>query len=188
MSRQALLILDMISEFRFADWQRILAQAQRIAPCIARLRQRARNAGIPVVYVNDTGGDWESDQWAFIARCRAARGRGRAIVEALCPGRDDYFMFKPRHSGFYATPLSTLLELKAVDELILTGTTSHQCVLFTAMDAHVRSYRIIAPVDCIGAATRAQTRQALFILKESLRARTPRSPNLRLRSARGRDA
>lgn len=180
--KQALLILDMISEFDFPDWRPVLRTAQRIAPAIARLRERARHAHIPVVYVNDMRGDWESDQGAFLRRCGSARARGRVVTQALCPRPEDYFIFKPKHSGFYSTPLAELLQLKSIEELIITGTTSHQCVLFTAMDAYVRDYRIVVPIDCIGAATQVQTRQALFILKESVRARTPRSSNLRLRS------
>jgi nicotinamidase-related amidase len=182
---QALLILDMLSEFHFPGWRKVLAEARRIAPAIARLRQRASKAGIPVIYVNDTAGEWESDQTEFVRRCGKERARGRDIAELLRPRPGDYFIFKPRHSGFYSTPLATLLELRSVEELIFTGTTSHQCVLFTAMDAYVRDYRIVVPADCIGAPTPAQTRQALFILKESLRARTPPSARLKLAHSRG---
>jgi nicotinamidase-related amidase len=178
--KQALLVLDMISEFHFPEWKRVLKEAERIAPAIERLQRRARNAGVPVIYVNDTRGDWESDQTAFLSRCKAEHARGRAVVEIVCPQPEDYFIFKPRHSGFYSTPLETLLQLRSIEEVILTGTTSHQCVLFTAIDGYVRDYRIVVPSDCIGAPTAAQTRHALFILKEATRARTPRSSGLRL--------
>ena len=180
--KQALLILDMISEFDFPAWRPVLKAARRIAPAIARLRERARHAGIPVVYVNDMRGDWESDQTAFLRRCGAIRSRGREVTAMLCPRNEDYFIFKPKHSGFYSTPLAEFLQVKSIEELILTGTTSHQCVLFTAMDAYVRDYRVVVPIDCIAASTQRQTRQALFILKESLRARTPRSSSLKLGS------
>jgi nicotinamidase-related amidase len=183
--KQALLVLDMISEFDFPQWKRVLKESRRIAPAIGRLQQRARNAGVPVIYVNDTRGDWESDQTAFIKRCRSEHARGRAVVEIVCPQPEDYFIFKPRHSGFYSTPLETLLQLRSIEELILTGTTSHQCVLFTAIDGYVRDYRIVVPSDCIGAPTAVQTSHALFILKQSTRARTPHSSRLRLHAPRG---
>jgi len=186
--KKALLILDMISEFRFPDWKPVLAVASRIAPAIARLRERARQAGVPVIYVNDMQGDWESDQTAFLERCGSAVARGKGVTRTLCPDARDYFIFKPKHSGFYSTPLATLLELNSIEELILTGTTSHQCVLFTAVDAYVRDYRIVVPVDCIGAATPLQTKQALFILKESLRARAPHSSGIRFGSPSKRES
>ena len=180
-SRRALLILDMISEFQFVDWKPVLAAARRVAPRIARLRARANSSGIPVIYVNDTRDAWESDQTRFMKRCLAPGARGQDVAQQLAPAGRDWFMFKPRHSAFYATPLGEILDQLQVRELILTGLTSHQCVLFTAMDAYVRNFTVAAPRDCIGAPTSAQTRHALFLLEEALQARTAASTNLRLR-------
>jgi nicotinamidase-related amidase len=177
---QAMLILDMVSEFRFVDWKPVLAAASRIAPQIARLRTRANRGGVPVIYVNDTRGSWESDQTRFLQRCLAPGARGRGVAQQVAPSPHDWFMFKPRHSAFYATPLGEILEQLQVRELILTGLTSHQCVLFTAMDAYVRNFTVTVPRDCIGAPTAAHTRHALFVLKEALRARTTDSARLRL--------
>lgn len=178
--RAALLILDLISEYRFEDWRRILAAAARIAPRIQKLRQRAAAARVPIIYVNDSGTHWHSARTDFIRRTRAATARGAQVVRCLEPARGDHFVFKPRHSGFYATPLSELLERLRIKKLILTGLTSHQCVLFTAVDAYVRDYEIIVPPDCIGAPDPAQTRHALYVLREALNARTPRSDRIRL--------
>ena len=105
----ALLILDMLSEFRFPDALRLLPSALRIAPRIARLRAHARASGMPVIYVNDTRGKWESDQTAFVKRCREPGARGSEIARQLEPAPEDYVIFKPRHSAFYATPLKELL-------------------------------------------------------------------------------
>lgn len=38
----------------------------------------------------------------------------------LRPHAEDVFIFKPRHSGFYATPLAEALGMKEVGELVLT--------------------------------------------------------------------
>jgi len=173
------LVLDLVSEFEFDDGRKILAAAKRIAPRISRLKARANAAEVPVIYVNDTAGKWESDRTSFVERCLAERARGRKMVRRIAPSPKDYFMFKPKHSAFYATPLVELLEELAAKELILTGLTSHQCVLFTAMDAHIRGYKVVVPRDCIGAAIPAQTRYALFVLKEALQAKTPASSSIR---------
>lgn len=177
--KQALLILDMLSEYDFTGWRRLLPAARAIAPAIARLAARARKARVPVVYVNDTRGVWESDQSAFLQRCLAAEAHGRDIVAMLRPHADDVFIFKPRHSGFYATPLAEVLGMKGVSELTLTGMTSHQCVLFTAMDAYVRDLRLVVPSDAIASSNREETRHALFILREALQARIVKSGALR---------
>ncbi len=174
-----LLVLDLISQFEFDDWRGILAAAERITPRISRLKARANRARVPVIYVNDSSGKWQSDRTSFVERCAAENARGSRIARRIAPQPEDYFIFKPKHSGFYGTPLAELLEQLDAEELILTGLTSHQCVLFTAMDAHVREYKLIVPPDCIGAATQRQTRHALFVLKEALSATTPSSKSIR---------
>ncbi|HKQ12822.1 MAG TPA: cysteine hydrolase [Steroidobacteraceae bacterium] len=186
MSRQprkqdtALLILDMVSEFRFPDAAPVLRGARRPAGAIARLKARARTAGIPVIYVNDTAGKWESDPREFVQRCLAPDAPGHDLVELIEPDLDrDYFMFKPRHSAFFGTPLESLLGQLALRRLVLTGISSHQCVLFTAMDAHVRDYELIVPTDCVGAGSRAETGHALFIAEHAMGARVPASTRLR---------
>lgn len=177
----ALLILDLVSEFTFPDARRILEGARRPAMAIANLKARARRAAVPVIYVNDTAGKWESDPRDFLQRCLRPTARGREVVELIKPQlADDYFMFKPKHSAFFGTPLEFLLEQLGVRRLVLTGVTSHQCVLFTAMDAHVREYELIVPADCVGAGNREETRHALFIATRALAARTTSSTRLRL--------
>jgi nicotinamidase-related amidase len=179
-SRSALLILDMVSEFRFPGGSNVLRGARTPAPAIARLKARARSARAPVIYVNDTAGKWESDPRAFVERCERPAAPGRDVVALIRPQLEqDYFLFKPRHSAFFGTPLPTLLEQLGVRRLVLTGISAHQCVLFTAMDAHVREYQVVAPADCIGAPTRAEIRHALFILEDALSARVTPSPRVR---------
>jgi nicotinamidase-related amidase len=181
MKGTALLILDMVSEFRFPDWRPVLSAAARIAPRIEALKRRAHAASVPVVYVNDAAGPWEYDRTALIRRACASTARGGDVVRRIQPAPRDHFLFKPRHSGFYSTPLAELLKKLRARRLILTGLTSHQCVLFTAVDAYVRDHELIVPPDCIGAASVTQTRHALYVLRESLRAHTPRSTSIRLR-------
>jgi nicotinamidase-related amidase len=185
-SGTALLVLDMISDYRYPGGDAVLSAASRIAPTIAALNQRLRKLGTPIIYVNDTRGRWESDQSTFLRRCLRGSQQAARIIEQLLPDPRDYFIFKPRHSAFFATPLHELLSDLAVDTLILTGITSHQCVLFTAIDAHVRKLKVIAPRDCISAPSSVQTRHALFILEHSVGARTVPAARLRLTQRRTR--
>jgi nicotinamidase-related amidase len=157
----ALLILDLISDYEFDGGEVIARRVLPIARRIARLKQRARRAGVPTIYVNDDMGRWRSDFPALVRRCMREGSRGASIVRLIAPDARDYCLLKPKHSGFYATALATVLEYMAATRLILTGTTSHQCVLFTANDAHVRDFELMIPRDCICAASRADTQFAL---------------------------
>lgn len=177
--RTALLILDMLSEYQFPGADRVLRHIRTPARAIARLRKRL-GAAVPVIYVNDMGGAWESDQHEFVTRCCRAGVKGSDVSRLLAPRDGEYFMFKLKHSGFYGTPLLALLNKLRVQRVILTGMTAHQCVLFTAVDAYVREFELIIPADCLGGGTAQETRHALFVFKNALKARIAGSRNLRV--------
>lgn len=182
----ALVVLDLISDFRFPEGAKLLRAALPVARRIRQLRSRAKAAGVPIVYVNDNLGKWRSDRHELLKHCLSERSRGKALVQHIAPEDDDYFIFKPKHSGFFATPLAELLQQSAIKRLMITGTTGHQCVLFTAMDAYVRDFQLIVPRDCIASPSAIETQHALFILKRALGARTPLASSLRFgRAKRG---
>jgi nicotinamidase-related amidase len=185
-----LLILDMISDFDFPDGKAVLRAARRIAPRIAALKARAAKARIPTIYVNDNLGRWRSDVRAVIARCTERDAPGRDVVQQIAPTEEDFFLLKPKHSGFYATPLGELLEAAGAKRLILTGLSTHQCVLFTANDAYLREFELQIPRDCVGAQGARESRLALqyftSVLGADVRPSThPRLPP-RITSARRR--
>jgi nicotinamidase-related amidase len=160
-SRVALLIIDMINAFDFdgaeAMFPRVLAAAQ----ATAALKRRARQAQVPVVYVNDNFGKWRSDFRSLLAHCMQVNTRARAVAELLAPDEDDYFVLKPKHSGFQFTTLDVLLAHLGAETLILTGVAGNFCVLFTAHDAYMRDFHLVVPRDCVASQTAAEDRQAL---------------------------
>jgi nicotinamidase-related amidase len=193
-SRAALLLIDVVNDLDFPRSRTLVQEAERMAPRLARLAQRARAAGVPVVYVNDNFGRWQSDWRKVIARCAAPGSPGRRVVEALRPWPHDYFVLKPKHSGFFSTTLDLLLQHMGVETVVLTGIATDICILFTANDAHMRDYRVVVPRDCVAANTRRKTEFTLRQIRQVLGGRTPSSRALgpkalyALKGARGRSA
>ena len=185
-ARAALLILDLISDFAFEDGAKIARAALPVAKRIAALKARARNAGIPAIYVNDGLGRWRSDFPGMVRHCGRASSRGRDIVATIAPEADDYCVLKPKHSGFFATALDTLLQFLGAKTLILTGVSSNQCVLFTANDAYVRDFELVIPRDCISARNPKDTRLALQYFTTVLGADTRPSKKQRMASFKTR--
>lgn len=180
-SRRVLLILDMISDYEFPDGLAVLRAARRIAPRITAVKARALTAQVPVIYVNDNLGRWRSDMKTIVARCQDEAARGCDVVRQIAPGDNDFVLLKPRHSGFYATPLAALLEECGARELILTGISAHQCILFTANDAHLRELDLVIPRDLVASAQSSQSRLALRYFETVLGAQTPLAARVRLR-------
>jgi nicotinamidase-related amidase len=148
---------------------------------LVELKGRARRAGVPVVYVNDNFGRWQSNFNAQVDHCLKDGVRGRPLVELLRPDDDDYFVLKPKHSGFYSTTLDLLLDHFETKRVILTGLAGNICVLFTANDAYQRDYRVCVPADCTASNTADDNRMALELMRKTLKAEICDSTEIRFR-------
>lgn len=168
----ALLIIDIISDFDFPDGDKLLENAKPVAENIAALRRKADKAKIPVLYINDNFGKWQSDFKNLLRHALSKSSKGNAIAARLKPRLKDYFVLKPKHSGFYSTTLDLLLEYLSAKTLILTGLTADICVLFTANDAYLRDFKIIVPRDCVAAVEEAEKEKALQYIERVLDADT----------------
>jgi nicotinamidase-related amidase len=148
-SNVALLLIDVINDLEFESGDELLRHALPMAERLAALKRRAKEAGVPVVYVNDNFGKWQSDFKKILEHVMKGDVRGRPLAEMLRPEEDDYFVLKPKHSGFFSTTLDILLNYLEARTLVLTGLTGDICVLFTAHDAYMRDFNLVIPADCI---------------------------------------
>jgi nicotinamidase-related amidase len=173
----ALLLVDVINGLDFDGSQEFAARALAKAERIAALRLGAKRAGVPVFYVNDNNyGRWRSDMSGIVAHWLQTDAPGRPIVQLLAPDADDYVVLKPKHSGFYATPLETLLLYVRARRLVLAGFTTDQCILFTASDAFLRDYELFVPADCTDSVAPQDAAPALRLMRDRLHAHTESSP------------
>ena len=183
-SEIALLLIDVINDLDFPEANQLLRYARPMARKLLRLKQRAKKAGVPVVYVNDNFGRWQSDFRRQVEHCLRGESRGHEIVQLLRPEEDDYFVLKPKHSGFFSTTLETLLHYLGSRTLIITGIAGNFCVLFTANDAYMRDYDLIIPSDCTASNSAQENREALALMRKFLKADTRPSAKVRLPAAR----
>jgi nicotinamidase-related amidase len=176
----ALLLIDVISDFEFEDGEKLYDNAVIAAERIAKLKLRASDAGLPVIYVNDNYGKWQEDFNAQVDRIIESSARGREIASLLRPDRDDYYILKPQRSGFYETPLDVLLASLNVRDVIVTGFSTDICVLFTAHDAYMRGYGVRVPADCCAAVETHYHDGALELIERVAKADISTSAAIRL--------
>ena len=166
----ALLLVDVINDLEFPGGRELLPNAEAMAGRLAAFKRRVKAAGIPAIYANDNFGRWQSDFATLVRHCTGDEVIGRPIARLLAPEDDDYFVLKPKHSAFFATPLETLLAYLGVSTLILTGLTTDSCVSLTAADAFVRDFNVIVPEDCVTAIDLADHREALRSMARVMKA------------------
>lgn len=169
-SSVVLILIDVINDLEFPEGEQIFEAALQMASRIAELKKRARDANIPIVYVNDNFGRWQSDFRGVVEHCLNDDVRGEPLAKLLAPEEKDYFVLKPKHSAFFSSTLDVLLEYLQAKTLILTGLSGNICVLFSANDAYMRDFDLIVPQDCIASNTPEENAHALQQMSRVLKA------------------
>ncbi|MDQ0983065.1 cysteine hydrolase family protein [Streptomyces sp. V2I9] len=147
MGNSALIVIDMINSYDHPDADLLVPSVRSALPRIGRLIDRARSERVPVVYANDNFGQWRSHHGEIIET--ALGGSNAELVEPVLPDQDSLFVVKARHSIFYETPLSYLLSQLEAGHVVLCGQVTEQCVLYSALDAHIRHLRVTVPRDAV---------------------------------------
>ncbi|WP_221354135.1 isochorismatase family cysteine hydrolase [Streptomyces beigongshangae] len=145
--RTALIVIDMISTYDHEDAEHLLPAARKAVPAVVRLLERARERDVPVIYVNDNFGEWRSHHGEMLETALA--GPHADLVEPIRPDDRSLFVVKARHSIFFETPLHYLLSQLGVGHVVLCGQLTEQCVLYSALDAHIRHLEVTIPSDAV---------------------------------------
>lgn len=162
----ALIIIDMINKMDFNGGEDLLENTKPMVENLQSFKKEMQKEGLPVIYVNDNFGLWQDNVSDLIDECR--KGQGESVINQILPDEDDYFIIKPKHSGFFGTQLDILLNQLGVKNLILTGIAGDICVLFTANDAYMREYNLWVPEDCTASEKAEGNENALKIIERSL--------------------
>lgn len=196
----AMLVIDMQNEFgsRGGMFDRagidIAPIRATIAPTAAVLTC-ARAAGIPIVYLQmqhradlaDLGppdsahhmrhrflsvGDTITLPDGRTNRILIEGHWGTEIIAGLAPEPGDIVLPKHRFSGFFQTPLESILRAQGVRQLLVTGCTTSICVESTIRDAMFRDFQCCLLQDCcaepIGHANSRSNHEASLLTIQTL--------------------
>ncbi|MFI8231219.1 cysteine hydrolase family protein [Streptomyces sp. NPDC085900] len=147
MGQTALIVVDMINTYDHDDADLLLPSVTDVVPRVASLLERAREQEATVIYVNDNFGEWRSHHGELLEQALA--GPHAKLVEPLVPDDSSLFVVKARHSIFFETPLNYLLSQQGIDHVVLCGQVTEQCILYSALDAHIRHLEVTVPRDAV---------------------------------------
>src|SRR5829696_6507719 len=168
MPKTALIVVDMVQTYDFEDADRLVRNVERIIDSLTQLIERARTEADHVIYVNDNFGDWHSERQRLVDEALA--GEHAKLVEAVRPDDDATFIVKARHSIFYGTPLDYMLDTEGIEQIVLTGQVTEQCILYSALDAHVRGRPTVVPRDCVARIHDDLAEAALTMMERNMNA------------------
>ncbi|MEU6486639.1 isochorismatase family cysteine hydrolase [Streptomyces sp. NPDC046887] len=165
-----MIVVDMVNSYEHPDADLLLPSARETLPVLVDLLERARERNVPVIYVNDNFGEWRSHHGEIVET--ALSGPHAELVEPIRPDDSSLFVVKARHSIFFETPLSYLLGQLDVRHVVLCGQVTEQCVLYSALDAHIRHFEVTVPVDAVAHIHAPLADAALEMMRRNMGART----------------
>lgn len=163
-TKSALVCIDM--EYGFVDERsaHCIAMAKESVPACIKTITLAREKGIPVFFVKrlyrNNGSDVELtryDGWVKGGKAMNPGSTGFTSAEApegMKPQPGDYTIIKPRWSAFFGTELDVILRRLHVENVILIGTTTPNCVRTSAYDANALEYNVVIVEDACSSATK----------------------------------
>lgn len=163
----ALLVIDVQNDF-VADggfFDQIGADVktiQRVIPTLAQLVDRAREAGVLVVFIQAiydpqylSAPMRERDLRVGRRMPRCLTGSWGADFHVIAPCPNEPVVIKHRYSAFANSELDDLLKRRGIRSLLLAGVATDTCVESTGRDAYFIDYYVTLVADCCaGAAER----------------------------------
>jgi nicotinamidase-related amidase len=169
MSKEALLIIDMLNDFVLEGAPLEVPETRKVIPAIKKEIESARAKGSPVIYICDAHEKEDREFSKFGWPAHAVKGtKGAEVVEELKPEKDDIVIEKTTYSGFYNTRLDETLKNLGINNLRLTGCVTHICVMFTASDAVLRDYKVTVLEGAVAGLSKEDHDAALRIMKNVL--------------------
>ncbi|MCF3145476.1 cysteine hydrolase family protein [Streptomyces platensis] len=169
MSDAALVVIDMLNSYDHEDADLLLPSVRTVLPRITSLIERARRSDSEVIYVNDNFGLWRSHHDELLDAVLG--GPHGDLVEPVRPDENSLFVVKARHSIFYQTPLEYLLRQHGINTIVLCGQVTEQCVLYSALDAHIRHIDVTVVEDACAHIHEDLAEAALRMMEGNMKAR-----------------
>lgn len=152
--RPALILVDFVRAY-FDERCELFADVQAELESALRIRDAARQRGIPVIFTNvvfDQAGRLGGRffQKAMPLRHFVAGSPMGAWAAGLVPADDEIVISKQYASAFFGTSLAPMLTTLGVDTLIITGVTTSGCIRATCLDSCQYGFIPIVVADACG--------------------------------------
>jgi nicotinamidase-related amidase len=171
--RDALLVIDVLTDFRHEGGDPLLESFREHQPAIVRLLDDARRRGMPVIYANDSHGSWEWDTGAW-CRQMLERSRAGSLLEEVAPRDGDALVRKTRYSAFDHTPLEIILHDLEIERVLLAGAATEMCIVQTAIGARELGLKVTICADACASVDPRDAETALVYAERVVGARIDR--------------
>jgi nicotinamidase-related amidase len=144
----AVLVGDMLRGFMEEGHPLSLGEECRsVIPRISTLLEEETENGSSIFFLCDNHAPDDLEFRMFPPHC--IRGTEEAEIIPDLASFAGEIIPKRRYSGFFDTPLESLLEIVGPEKIIVCGVLTDICVMHTVADARNRDYEVEVPADCV---------------------------------------
>jgi maleamate amidohydrolase len=138
--------LESVREYRTSCGK----QGWKALESIKKLIELCRKKNVPVIYTTNDAKVTRFSRgpdkiWGPKEKLDS---RSQEIVEEIKPLPDELVIFKTKASGFFGTPLASVLCNMKIDALLVTGTSTSGCVRATVVDAMSHNFTVFVVEEC----------------------------------------
>jgi nicotinamidase-related amidase len=163
---EALLLVDVLKDFRHEDGDALLASFRGRHDHLVSALEEARSGGITVVYANDGAGKWDSPE--DLVRAAIEDGRAGDLIAAIAPRNGEPVFLKDAYSAFEAAGLPERLAERGVERVTVAGAATEMCVFQTALDARRAGFEVLVRGDASASVDARNEEIALAYLERVL--------------------
>ncbi len=168
--RAALLVIDMNVYFTSPAGRSYLPMTEPVIPNLKRLLEFWRTAGAPVIFTrHGHEGDHDLGMLGrFFSDYIRVDEPEAEIISELSPYDNETVIRKKTYDAFLGTPLSSILEEKGVDQVLVTGVLTHMCCETTARSAFCRGFEVYVAVDAMASSSEERHLGSLLSMADSV--------------------
>jgi len=153
-NRPALILVDFVEAY-FDKSSPLYAGVEDVLASALRIRDAARDAGIPVFYTNVVYQEGGVDGGVFYRKVPALEvfvndNPLGGWPNGLKPADDEFVISKQYPSAFFGTSLAATLTANGIDTLIITGLTTSGCIRATCVDTVSNGFIPIVVAEACG--------------------------------------
>jgi nicotinamidase-related amidase len=152
MNKTALIIVDMIYDFTNPKGKVFYPKNEEIIADLKNFINIARLNDCLVIFVEHTVKKTDFLEAKLKMRECCIEGSGGEITDDRldCNRKKDIIIKKTKYSSFYRTNLDKVLETHKIENLLIAGTKTNNCIIATTFDAFYRDYNTYVVSDLVG--------------------------------------
>ena len=162
---EALLLVDVLKDFRHEDGDALLASYRRRHPALLSRLADARARGVHVLFANDRGSKSPPEEVVGEA---LEEGLAGELIAEIAPADGERVLLKDAYSAFDGTELGSVLHGLGVQKVVVAGAATEMCAFQTALDAARAGFDVTVRGDASASVDEANERIALDYLERVL--------------------